>query len=113
MCLILAAYHCHRDYPLIVAANRDEFYHRPAVAARFWPDQADLLAGKDLTAGGTWMGITRKRRFAAVTNYRDPQQQPGELESVPTSSSFSSMTWESGTPPSPSTTKTGNPKGSP
>lgn len=72
MCLVLAAYDRHPDYFLIVAANRDEFYDRPTAAARFWEDHPDLLAGMDLEHRGTWMGITRRGRFAAITNYRDP-----------------------------------------
>lgn len=72
MCLILFAYDCHPRYHLVVAANRDEFYRRPTLPATFWPDHADILAGKDLQEGGTWMGITTSGRFAALTNYRDP-----------------------------------------
>jgi len=72
MCLILFAWDNHPDFKLLVAANRDEFYERPAAAAAFWDDHPEVLAGKDLKAGGTWMGITRSGRFAAVTNYRDP-----------------------------------------
>lgn len=71
MCLILFAYKTHPHYPLIVAANRDEFYDRPTDVAAFWPDYPDLLAGKDLSGGGTWLGITRTGRFGALTNYRD------------------------------------------
>lgn len=72
MCLIVVGWHAHRDYPLVVAANRDEFLARPAVPAHWWTDFPDLLAGRDLEAGGTWMGIGRSGRFAALTNYRDP-----------------------------------------
>ncbi|MBS1582533.1 MAG: NRDE family protein [Bacteroidetes bacterium] len=71
MCLIVLAYRVHPRYPLLFAANRDEFHDRPAAPARFWADAPDLLAGRDLRAGGTWMGITRSGRFAALTNYRD------------------------------------------
>ena len=71
MCLLLIAYNIHPQYPLIVAANRDEFYHRPAEKAHFWDDHPELLAGKDIEAGGTWLGITKSGRFAAITNYRD------------------------------------------
>ena len=70
MCLILAAWRTHEDYPLVVAANRDEFHGRPASAAGFWDDQPALLAGRDLQAKGTWMGVARNGKFAAVTNYR-------------------------------------------
>lgn len=71
MCLIVFAYKVHEDYPLILAGNRDEFYNRPAQKAHFWKDEPGLLAGKDLKAGGTWMGITKNGRFAAITNFRD------------------------------------------
>lgn len=70
MCLILAAVRVHPEYPLIVAANRDEFHARRAERAAFWKDYPGILAGRDLQAMGTWMGISRAGRFAAVTNYR-------------------------------------------
>jgi uncharacterized protein with NRDE domain len=70
MCLILLAWRVHPEYPLIVAANRDEFHARPAAPAAFWSDQPSILAGRDLEARGTWMGVSRSGRFAAVTNYR-------------------------------------------
>lgn len=71
MCLILFAYHVHPDYPLILAANRDEFYHRPTMPLDFWEDEPDILAGRDLEARGTWLGISKKGRLAALTNFRD------------------------------------------
>ena len=71
MCLILLAWHAHPDYPLIFAGNRDEAYDRPSVAADFWKDQPDIFGGRDLEKGGTWLGLARAGRFAAVTNYRD------------------------------------------
>jgi uncharacterized protein with NRDE domain len=74
MCLILAAWKSAPDYPLVVAANRDEFHGRPAAQARFWQDAPDILAGRDLQAMGTWMGVTRSGRFAAVTNYRGARE---------------------------------------
>lgn len=73
MCLILLAQDFHPRYKLVVAANRDEFYKRPTLSAGFWRDNPDILAGKDIKEGGTWMGVTRQGRFAALTNYRDPQ----------------------------------------
>lgn len=80
MCLILLAWQAHPDYPLIVAANRDEFHARPTQAAHIWPDtDPAVMAGKDLQAGGTWMGITANRRFAAVTNYREVPATESEL----------------------------------
>lgn len=78
MCLILLAWQAHPDYPLVVAANRDEFFARPTAAAGFWPDAPQVLAGRDLEAGGTWLGVSREQRFAALTNYRDGTGQiPG------------------------------------
>jgi uncharacterized protein with NRDE domain len=70
MCLILVAWRVHDRFPLVVAANRDEFHGRPAARAAFWEDKPEVLAGRDLQAGGTWMGVSRNGRFAAVTNYR-------------------------------------------
>ena len=75
MCLILIAWQTREDRPLVVAANRDEFFARPAAPAAFWHDAPQILAGRDLEAGGTWLGITRHGRFAALTNFRDPQRQ--------------------------------------
>ncbi len=75
MCLVLLAWQSHPDYPLVVAANRDEFFSRRTAAADFWDDAPDVLAGRDLEAGGTWLGISRSGRFAALTNYRDPSRQ--------------------------------------
>jgi uncharacterized protein with NRDE domain len=72
MCLILFAYRCHPCYELLLAANRDEFYTRSTRPMDFWDEGPDLLAGRDLQAGGTWLGVTRQGRFAAITNYRDP-----------------------------------------
>lgn len=69
------ALNSHPDYPLIVAANRDEFYDRPTAPAGFWDDAPAVLAGRDLKAGGTWLGINRRGRFAAVTNYRQGQRE--------------------------------------
>ena len=71
MCLIVLAYKVHPEYPLILAANRDEFLERPSEKAHFWSDAPHIFAGRDLRAGGTWLGITRSGRFAALTNYRD------------------------------------------
>jgi uncharacterized protein with NRDE domain len=72
MCLIAFAWRAHRDYRLVVAANRDEYFRRPAAPAGFWDDHHFVLAGRDLEAGGTWLGITLQGRFAAITNYRNP-----------------------------------------
>lgn len=74
MCLILFAYQVHPIYKLIVAANRDEFLGRPTAPVHFWEDRPDILAGRDLEKMGTWMGVTTRGRFAALTNYRDPKE---------------------------------------
>lgn len=71
MCILLLSFKQHPEYPLIVAANREEFYERPTRTAAFWDDAPAVLAGRDLLAGGTWLGITREGRFAALTNFRD------------------------------------------
>jgi uncharacterized protein with NRDE domain len=73
MCLILFAYRVHPGYQLVMAGNRDEFYERPTEPVAFWNDAPDVLAGRDLQAGGAWLGVTRTGRFAAITNYRDPK----------------------------------------
>jgi uncharacterized protein with NRDE domain len=71
MCIILFAYRAHPDYRLILAANRDEYDARPTAQAAFWEDAPEILAGRDLLRGGTWLGVTRSGRVAAVTNFRD------------------------------------------
>lgn len=73
MCLIVFAWQVHAKAPLLLAANRDEFHARPTRAAQFWKSHPQLLAGQDLEAGGTWLGITRQGRFAALTNVRNTQ----------------------------------------
>lgn len=77
MCLILFSFRAHRHFPLVVAANRDEHYRRPAAPAGFWDDHPEIYGGRDLEKGGTWMGIHRNGRFAAITNYREGQ--PGAV----------------------------------
>lgn len=74
MCLITFAYKAHPKYNLILAGNRDEFYGRPTRKAQFWDEEGkpNILAGKDLEAGGTWLGINKDGRWSALTNYRDP-----------------------------------------
>ena len=71
MCIILLAYKAHPDYPLVVAANRDEAYARPAAQAAFWEDHPRVYGGRDLEKGGSWLGLTRSGRIAAVTNFRN------------------------------------------
>jgi uncharacterized protein with NRDE domain len=78
MCLILFAWRSHPQYKLLVAANRDEFYVRPTEAAHFWKDAPHILAGRDLEQGGTWLGVTTSRRFAALTNVRNPHAPLGQ-----------------------------------
>lgn len=81
MCLLFFAYDCHPHYRLILAANRDEYYHRPTERAHFWDSHPLVLAGRDLEMLGTWMGITRTGRFAALTNFRDPSAQIKDAQS--------------------------------
>ncbi|BAD60270.1 NRDE family protein [Nocardia farcinica] len=92
MCLVLLGWRAHPDYRLIVAANRDEFYTRPAEPARWWPEVPGLLAGRDLGAErrepgappGTWLGLAAigpHSRFAAVTNVRNPDDQRADARS--------------------------------
>lgn len=78
MCLIAVSLQQCAQYPFLLIANRDEFYSRPTRRAMFWPNHPDILAGCDELAGGTWLGVDRRGRFAAVTNFRDPRlRRPG------------------------------------
>lgn len=70
MCTLLISFRQHRDYPLLIAANRDEFHERPTETLHWWPDYPDVLGGRDRQGGGTWFGIHRNGRFAALTNVR-------------------------------------------
>jgi len=81
MCLFFCAFEIHPVYRLIIAANRDEFYERPSRPAAFWPEAPELLAGRDLQGGGTWFGVTRSGRLAAITNYRDPASHRNDAPS--------------------------------
>lgn len=81
MCLILIAHGAHPDFPLVIAANRDEYYRRPTAGAAFWQDHPRILAGRDLECMGTWLGVTRAGRFAALTNYRDPRERKTDAPS--------------------------------
>ena len=75
MCLMVFAWHAHPDYPLVLAGNRDEFYARRTRPAAWWGQAVSLLAGQDEEAGGTWFGITRRGRLAALTNVRAPTER--------------------------------------
>lgn len=75
MCLIVFAWQVIPGVPLVAAGNRDEFYDRPACPAGWWSDHPHIFAGRDLQGGGTWMGITREGRFAAITNIRAPAER--------------------------------------
>lgn len=76
MCLILIAVEPDDRHQLVVAANRDEQYARPSRHADWWADQPHILGGRDLEAGGTWLGVSRNGRFAAVTNFREEPPDP-------------------------------------
>ncbi len=80
MCLILFSWNHHPDFKLVLLANRDEFYNRPTMKAHFWEEDSSVFAGKDLAAGGTWMGINTRGKFAAVTNYRDFNKNKQSLQ---------------------------------
>lgn len=75
MCIAYLAIGEHPRWPLFIAANRDEFHHRPSLAAAPWPDRPDIISGMDVLAGGTWLGVTRQGRYALITNYRNPAAQ--------------------------------------
>ncbi|MDQ5919097.1 MAG: hypothetical protein QG660_2212 [Pseudomonadota bacterium] len=77
MCLIVLAWQQHQSFPLVVAANRDEFHARATAPAGRWPDNPHVFGGRDLEAGGTWLGANDSGRFAAVTNVREPGQPAG------------------------------------
>jgi uncharacterized protein with NRDE domain len=78
VCLLLMAWQAHPRYRLVLAANRDEFFARPTAALDYWADAPAILAGRDLTAGGTWLGVSAAGRIAAVTNYRQRGAAAGE-----------------------------------
>lgn len=75
MCLIVFAWQVVPGMPLLAAGNRDEFYARPSAPANWWEDHPTVYAGRDLQDGGTWIGITRSGRFAAITNIRAPSEK--------------------------------------
>jgi uncharacterized protein with NRDE domain len=81
MCLIVFAWQVVPGVPLIAAGNRDEFYDRPATPAGWWDDHPQVYAGRDLRGGGTWMGVTREGRFAAITNIRSPSEKRADAPS--------------------------------
>jgi uncharacterized protein with NRDE domain len=81
VCLVVVAFAVQPEYPLVVAANRDEFHARPTQNADWWPDQPDIVAGRDLQAGGTWLGLHRAGRFATITNFRDANSSGVRLRS--------------------------------
>lgn len=72
MCLAIIATNVLHYWPLIIVANRDELHSRPTLAASPWSDAAHILGGRDLSAGGTWLGMTAHGRLALLTNYREP-----------------------------------------
>lgn len=101
MCLIIFAWRQHPDYPLVMAANRDEFHARPAEPMGWWSDRPTVLAGRDLEAGGTWLGVSRSGHIAAVTNYRENlravgEQSRGDIVTTFVSSGEKPSVWLSG-----------------
>lgn len=86
MCLAAIAWQIHPRYPLVLIANRDEFHARPTLPVATWPDRDGVLAGRDLQAGGTWLGLHRSGRFGLITNFRDqlsPQEAPTRGQLIP------------------------------
>jgi uncharacterized protein with NRDE domain len=81
MCLLVMAWRTHPLYRLIVAANRDEFHARPTAPMEVWSDAPEILAGRDLSAQGTWLAVDRQRRFGSITNFRDVQARRPEAPS--------------------------------
>jgi uncharacterized protein with NRDE domain len=81
VCLLVLAWNAHPRYRLVVAANRDEYHDRPSAPLGRWSSPDEVLAGRDLRAGGTWLGIDRRRRFGIVTNFRDLMPAPPEAPS--------------------------------
>jgi uncharacterized protein with NRDE domain len=81
MCISLIAYKYHPDYPLIILSNRDEYHSRPTLSAHFWREYPDILAGKDLYQGGSWLGINKNGKITLLTNYRAPGQQDPQKRS--------------------------------
>lgn len=99
MCLVGLAFKVHPKYPILLITNRDEAYARPTAQAHFWEDDPSILAGKDLEAGGTWMGVSKNGRFAALTNFRNPmmlgddKKSRGELVTNYLKSSLGPKEW--------------------
>lgn len=81
VCVLFVALGQRADLPLILAANRDEFYDRPATPLHRWPDAPHVLAGRDETGGGTWLGVTEAGRWAALTNVRTGAPQRADAPS--------------------------------
>lgn len=79
MCLLAFAWQVHPQYPLVLIGNRDEFYARSATSIHVWPDFPQVLAGRDEQEGGTWLGVAQDGRWAALTNYREPNAAKGVL----------------------------------
>lgn len=78
MCILFIAVNKHPEFPLIIAANRDEFYKRPTTSSHFWDTTPQVLAGVDEEAGGTWMGINEQGYLSALTNIRAPELQKAD-----------------------------------
>ena len=72
MCLIVFSWNRTGPYKLIMAANRDEYFNRPTITAKFWKDKTGVFGGRDSKAGGSWLAFNENGKWAALTNYRDP-----------------------------------------
>jgi uncharacterized protein with NRDE domain len=81
MCILFVAVNQHKDYPLIIAANRDEFFSRKTAKSHFWSEHPHVLAGRDIQAGGSWMGINQQGYLASLTNIRAPHTIKNDVSS--------------------------------
>jgi len=81
MCILFIGVNQHKHFPLIIAANRDEYHARPTQGSQFLTQHPSVLAGKDIKAGGSWMGVSKSGRLAALTNIRAPQREKAEAVS--------------------------------
>ena len=73
MCVVAIAWAAHSKWRLVVAGNRDEYHARASAPLARWEDSPDIIAGRDLVSGGTWIGVSEAGRFAVVTNIRNPE----------------------------------------
>jgi uncharacterized protein with NRDE domain len=81
MCVIAIGWRAFADSPIVIWSNRDEFVARPTAPVARWSELPEIVAGRDLREGGTWLGVHRNGRFAAITNFRDPSERVDDARS--------------------------------